>query len=711
MNTERIYVGGLSPAKGLTVSLVASRLLKVPNIEIVSINDQPVAHTLDDDINLGKAGNDKYSTIDEDGDYVDLRQFFYLEARYSRTATPETSSPPQQQSALETLAKQYNNTKWKGCTLRVESARPHFLKRLEAERLERTAREERNKQLLTAPTPSTVIPMHPNETHNAKPRRRLRIRKRFAEEAYAVDTHPKTISVAPNFSGWDSFASLHKRMQDKLSNQRVKLAQWRREERKNWTVNKSGNEKELSKGDELRGLVFLNRGIHVRFDGDPDSNATSSDSSEGSDDSVLQEEKKDVYAWSDDDTTKSRDSASLESVSTEDESEKDVATTEMKTSGYVWSDQESDEDDSVDENKSKKNRSFQTTNVLDEFSGGVDFDDTPAYNYLSEENNFVSFPMQMDDNDAHVQLEDDIRSNLDILSKLFPGEKISNVPKSGADGLAQLEADGTPKVKNDRAFGAGLIVQRYDPTKEDGGVGFLNSGVSRDRQESVDEKMEYQEPKVDVTNDESLVNKSASNDDEEGDDDSASVAGNTFERKVHEPNEPRDQIYEQDKLEDIFKQAREEQRQTSGFSFGALFESQIGDAATEQNASDKLKTTGFSFGGMFESQMGDSAIKPSNDTPHPTDVRQYDNSFKQVPIKPQRKTRVGLRFPSNILDEYESQFFSMNEGSRIIADMESMRNDEGIQERWQKEREVLTLDWKRKQKNAVSRKVKKVRRY
>jgi hypothetical protein len=43
--------------------------------------------------------------------------------------------------------------------------------------------------------------------------------------------------------------------------------------------------------------------------------------------------------------------------------------------------------------------------------------------------------------------------------------------------------------------------------------------------------------------------------------------------------------------------------------------------------------------------------------------------------------------------------------------MKSIQNNEEIQEKWQKKREVLTSDWKRKQKGALSRKVKRVRKY
>ena len=52
----------------------------------------------------------------------------------------------------------------------------------------------------------------------------------------------------------------------------------------------------------------------------------------------------------------------------------------------------------------------------------------------------------------------------------------------------------------------------------------------------------------------------------------------------------------------------------------------------------------------------------------------------------------------------------MNDGARFMSDLDAMKNDNDGQDQWQKEKEILTADWKRKQKAALSRKVKKIRR-
>ena len=71
------------------------------------------------------------------------------------------------------------------------------------------------------------------------------------------------------------------------------------------------------------------------------------------------------------------------------------------------------------------------------------------------------------------------------------------------------------------------------------------------------------------------------------------------------------------------------------------------------------------------------------------------------------KRRRGLLFPEDVLDDLEQSFFHMNEGKRVLEDYEAMKADPESQNVWQEERKTLTLDWKRKQKFALSRKQKR----
>ena len=91
---ERIYIGGLDPPR-LTALEVASHLDSIAGVQIRS----------------------KYLVSDD-------KTFFFINA-----VTEEGS-------ALEKIAKQYNNVTWKQCKLVVQAARPHLLERLALEQLQ-----------------------------------------------------------------------------------------------------------------------------------------------------------------------------------------------------------------------------------------------------------------------------------------------------------------------------------------------------------------------------------------------------------------------------------------------------------------------------------------------------------------------------------------------------------------------------------------------
>ncbi|KAL7479540.1 hypothetical protein ACHAW6_005267 [Cyclotella cf. meneghiniana] len=721
--TERIYVGGLDPTRGLTVDLVASRLRAVPDVEILSVDDVP----------------SKNSLIDDNGERVDDRRFFFVEARRTDDDRDSSSSA----SALRLLADQYHNANWKGCRLRIEEARPHFLRRLETERADRRRRtlvEEASPRNENDERPTTTTPAC------AKQRRRLRIRKRFGEEAYQVDTQPQIVEMN-SFTGgeWEAFDALYRKMNHKRLSQWKKLLERRKEERRRWSSGGGGRDAmEKKRGEEednegWRGALFLNRGIHVRFrdgdggggvervgldecNGDEDGwgkaevDSTSCSEAHDSDDVDHRDTKE--YVWSDEEEDASR-SSELNS--------KDDGSSSNREQGnighdYIWSDEESDERHHVKNDGSEFR--IKSKNGMEEFSGGIQIHDDDSTNNSSEQSNEHS-----DENYSHhdnsdegaIRLEEDIRSNLGILSKLFPEEQISIEPLASTESTVKtLQAgngDGTKdgaNIRNPTAFRGGLIIQRYDPTKEDGAL-----SQEKTRKLSVDEAKhdnEMMEGQVSGTTSESnddiqnhVVETQETQHTSFKDSNDKDKMHNFPERTIDEQSKPevpsqdltRNDIYEQDKLENIFKQAREQQQggasTTTGFSFGALFESQM-DVTTDV---------------LMESSNPMTSKLPAEDRSNEAvTVDAVSNEPARLESnEPQREARVGLEFPLSVLDEYENLFFSLNEGPRIIADLESIRNDKVIQDQWQKEREVLTADWKRKQKAALSRKVKKVRRF
>eukprot|EP00956_Cyclotella_meneghiniana_P037411 scaffold138437_cov22-Cyclotella_meneghiniana.AAC.1 len=197
-------------------------------------------------------------------------------------------------------------------------------------------------------------------------------------------------------------------------------------------------------------MMFLNRGIHIRFNegGDDDKEANSIASSNNNlSDSISSDEtsiesdcaEKGTYVWSDD----SNDESSAHSIDTTANSSESSIENRDEENGkvhneYVWSD-----DDSADGKQYKKDSKFRTANTFDEFSGGMDFDvgvnNSINFDSNSDDDSIeLSKDINEDDDDASVKLEADIRSNLDILSKLFPGESISNTPVKAA---AEIDAD------------------------------------------------------------------------------------------------------------------------------------------------------------------------------------------------------------------------------------------------------------------------------
>ena len=760
---ERIYVGGLDPSRGLTVELVASRLCSVKGVRVLSINDTPV-----NDWESSASSNSRgiYATkrkvVGEDGRMVDNRNFFYLRA--SPSSDSETSGSA---SALEILAKQYNNTTWKGCKLRVEAAKPHFLERLEQERQHRRKGEEnRLRDEL-----STEKGSADSAADRSKTRRRLRIRQRFGEEAYNVDTHPQTIEVSSGGfgGGWKEFGSLHRRMCDKRDKQRKKLMELRKDERRKWASGGGGAKNPMPKeSDDLRSLIFLNRSIHIRFcdddalgedlgpsrqscDGEvygrvDDEGASSSASVQTSDSSLDESGEHDQldrvkdYVWSDDDSEGSGQS----STSDEDRGGSGVGNVETK---YQWSDEDSGSSDGSRDGKNDKQyhsgeglieqkrvqkkmvdgSAYTKAVAVDEFSGGMDFDAMSDEEYLSDEAQGFKTHEEVD-----VDMESDIKHNIHILSKLL-GEKLEDRPRAlSIDEVDGEDVEARPKHVTS-VFGGGIIALRYDPTKEESsegsikpdpeekGDGIEDGGSSVAGSES---PMTRQHGIPDVENAEKPPNTTAVPDRDvyeqekleevfkQAKDSSQPFSfSNLFEKDGSageaKDGAPEGDIYEQGRLEQVFKRAREERPENGEGGFGGFSFGFTAPPSREEAPS-------FSFGFEVGESKDDKDEDQAPSTVPGQDVSTVDKSVTQHGKEDDARRgnrRTGmLLFQENELDRYEELFFGLNEGEEIIADFEGMRNDEASQEQWQNERQTLTADWKRKQKGASRKKAKKFRR-
>ena len=184
---ERIYIGGLDPPR-LTAEEVVSRLERIAGVDIRSKD---------------LVGNEK--------------SFFYVNAVSGNEI-----------SALDKIAKQYNNVTWKRCKLVVQAARPHFLERLAKERLQRNGPERQQKE-----KEARAIPRH------------LRIRQKFGEEAFPVDTKPATTS------DWSDFSRLLSKLRQRREQHSESLRHAKHEHK---NIPLLGRKKE-----------FRNRAVHLRW--------------------------------------------------------------------------------------------------------------------------------------------------------------------------------------------------------------------------------------------------------------------------------------------------------------------------------------------------------------------------------------------------------------------------------------------------------------
>ena len=747
---QRIYVGGIAPPL-LTVEMVQSRLIKTLSeaIDIISFD----------------ASKSKTNLWGED-----TQTFFFMTAKLKNIENGRKYD-----SALDAVAKLYNNVKWKNCTLKVEKARLHILDRLKLEREQ--LQHERDKNLINTNESSIQIldGNHDNSdaTHTKKLKRHLRIRRRFGEEAYVVDTKP----IEAN-----NQKELHlslKKHREKLTKHIDLLHLSKKKKKDQWAKDSLKQESNVS----LQSKVFLNRAVHIHFDesnidhnymthklfdekverqptvSDNNSDSTGSVSSRSDSDDDIDETKEEegkIYAWSDEDSSE-------DSVRSTDNNEKDlypsipndeesISSEESNPSedtrgsdkGYMWSD--SDDESSGDEkmNNTTKEYDYNKTkhDDLDEFAAFFN-DEADDSSPLDNTSHYDDSEMAKE---AAIDLGDDVKSNLVIVAKLFP-EIATKVPISFTSEGEKRQSQNTVGLDS---FG---IIQRYDP--------FAESIANHDHdteQDNSDLKYEPNQAKVLQDDDEkdhsspsesSVSEESGSDDDDDdGDDDNddrdvKDSKGNDImtvndsmpclpteqHQKGDEPQMDSgtkpvmmEHIYEQKKLENIFQQDRTSVG-TTAFSMSSLFQTEIGNhgaSALSQGANG-----GFSF--SFEPGQDDSQNANSSDIVEPNVIQETavkdvelpaslievsaDQLDSTAPVLNLRKRR-GMTFSEQELDAYVNDFFQFNEGIDLVTEhLQNMKSSMYLksQDEWHEQRKSLTSDWKRKHKFAVAQRKKKFR--
>ena len=740
--SERIYIGGLDPPR-LCASDVLKRIQAIDQIEIMIDESESPSSA------AAATNNEQEKNSNE---ILDKKPYLHITAR----------SKNESSSALDIIAKQYHNVKWKGCKLAVETAKPHFLQRLDEERRQRsigTVEEESHHEQQQKEegehddTDEAII------NDNNIPRR-LRVRKKFGEEAYHIDTKPWTVEDWTNFQ----------RARNKLRKQCENYKSQQQEQVNKKQQNTYGKDSKRSSSYVHR---LMHRAVHFRFsdvvnDGrglanndvsDNEMNSSNSSNNSHSNKSGDSEEEMDhqaetpaknetSYQWSDDEdddddddddsedenviekfevdqaviqekiknSSSTSDDASSENenknefedgdeyLSSEEEAKASSSPNNLKEDdddqrnsttkksareeksgpkSYQWStdEEESDDDYDKDDKESFSKAGLLTTierAIVDEFAAGLDEDDEID----DEEDNLVDNGGKIDDVSRHEStLVEDVNANLNILSSIFP-DMANARPASVADDHDNNK-NSNSKVDMSREQ-SGLmvgqvsgIIPRYDPT------------MDSSEKYTIKEKS----PVVDNSNDRKDRNddeESSSGSDDDSDDSENDVVEDTTKIEgTKEQQQPVQNVYEQGKLESVFRDAREVwEKQPSHLSSGQVSTSKQSITTTSGGGAftfgfdldetmekdidpGAAKTTsGFSFSFNIPGSTQTTAKVSSKVNDISEAQKQSNTSFDVEDDKTieefQTLRRKGLEFPKEDLQEYVNNFFSCNEGQKIL---------------------------------------------
>jgi hypothetical protein len=804
---ERIYIGGLDPPR-LGGRDILQRLKAIEDVEI-----QPVT-TYD---------KSRENSDVEDGDSHDsTRPFIHITAISKRGSD----------SALSIIAKHYHNVKWKGCKLAVEAAKPSFLDRLTEERLQRSLMALQSTSEVAEPTSPIVElnPVHIRDLPSKDPSsdgrsaisnlpRRLRIRKKFGEEAYHVDTKPWSVD------DWGSFHRARTKLQKRLEKHQEKsvlpLSASAAIVRQGNKVSSTPKQKQASPSN------MMHRAVHIRFALDSKENtdddnvhhngggtsswrdsdktrisiqeeqssleSSSSSSSTEDDDgdqsdsnyrnnynSDKKERFKDSksgvtsYVWSSDDDNEQdeddKNSCYDDDSNTRDESDRNnirlSATAALTSSGnacqavlataaldsqrdspeslvpskgdnrrnqyetYDWS--SDDETSNGDENRGQLRRELglrpaPELSATDEFAAGL-------YGTKTFEENEETYYDDAEQREGHgsVQqlsgadndLKDDVAANLNILSSIFsdilPSQTAYQKVLEDDHTASKDLLDGQPISARHRTPVSG-IMPRYDPLAESSKRYLVET-----TELSLPIGSECDKPSTQLDNSTGTSQIDTKN----GNGSHDMVTVNEVE--VQEETEVARNVYKQDKLESVFRDARQAwenpntvatSAQSTTTNSGAFTFGFNLDNDQQQIEGQKKSNETFSFAFKVPGKLVDMGSNQSEKSEVPNSVLANDSAsllgtdlkagdiglIQNVEVPVPEIRRKGFTFPDRDIQKYVHDFFSLNDGLRVMEDLERFRNDAEDKEAWKRERQTLTLDWKRKRKYAITRIQKRVK--
>jgi hypothetical protein len=673
---QRIYLGGIDPSRGLTVVEVWERLQ-------AKLEDATTQQKMKwSDLHLGRC-------------------FLQLTV----TAATEGAPPP-----LTVIKSWFHNVTWKACKLVVEEARPHFLQRLQDERTSRS-QQSPGAEVVPADAASftavdAILAPHP---------RHWRIKRGYVGEPVRhVDTQPCDVT------SWSMLARIRQRHvayqeKQRAASMAVSDASKRRR----------GGDQGISL-KEAQKHAYYNRAIRMRFteddladvnnashsatlieeqsDSDDDvssvQNIKESDSSgDNGDDHKIIPKKRGQYVWSESDDDDSEIDGSskvidaIEKPSTRfpinKTSETIAEITSTKKMTYEWSDDD-DGDTSEDDATSPVHSSTRVPSDLDEFeSAFLNNSSIVPSNALPETLESKAAAAHGDDFD----LSHDVEMNLNVLSQLFP--EISKTPTASTHAVDDTKAVSSLKQKpavvkpsSTSGWDAAGQMLRFDPSLPQSASLLVvdrtseSTSVDKDNAKNVPsfEEMDQEMVGEDITEAKEVA-----------------VAG----------------VYEQKKLEQVFKEVREVTSIVASNDTGAIFSFGFDLGATDAPMEE---SNSFAAATSDPESVVLSTAAPSGPTtaglPMDTDDDNAMQRHDSISAMDQHDSRPRYRafdFPSDdVLDDCVRHFyFDINDGARIINDREGWRNDPAVKDKWMKERFALTQDWKRKRKYALAKKQKR----
>jgi len=742
---ERIYIGGLDPPR-LSGNDVLRRLKSINKIEIQSV---VIDNHNDDDIKDGATDDDDVCDGNGNKPYLHV-----------------TVVSKDDNSALSIISKLYHNVKWKGCKLVVEAAKPHFLERLKQER------QQRAKEMDILATYATIdlnSDAWMDKTTGRIPRR-LRIRKKHGDMAFNVDTKPWTVD------SWHYF-----------NRARSKLLERSKKHFTDTITNKKNSK-------DIRSAVtpLMHRAVHIRFTGEAspvhhqnqNSNSDTIDITSHKQENIVENDNGTKDMGSSDESSSVLSSNDGDSSNEYDDIEK-VSSKISSSKRYTWSDDDSSSNGSITENngasdetgypgeknlvlehevfpynnheKEEGEKLFQEVSMtlkeedindepyhwsiedklsdINHDNDSEEDEDPSSFNKNNIDKQFEAIKYSDTDNqrgDRNIEYDliGDVSSNLNILSSIFP-DMIDAKPVNPNNG-DDLDLD-NPNINlctNRNKSEANGIMPRYDP----------NAKSSR---QYLVENMSIEQDGKDISHTNESFHNNNSEDDTLVEDDCYSITkeklDKSVENKVDTTSAMIQDVYEQDQLENVFRNARDawegQESQTilendnsaredsalssraSAFSFG--FNLSDNDNAKKQKEVEKNPTEdtfSFSFNIPGQAQV-DSNTKESSSMIGLSTRKQKDVEYTHGSITSRNESeatenvaddvvtprRRGLSLPEQDLKSFVDNFFGCNDGFRIMRDVDGFKNDHKERATWNRERQSLTLDWKRKRKYAITR--------